>query len=60
MEVIIDAKVKKNLYKGRTFCDAPEIDTIVYLTAWKSLSPGTITKAEIISQKGYDLIGQVG
>ncbi len=41
---------------GRTYADAPDIDTVVYVTGRK-LQPGQIVPCEIVATRDYDLIG---
>ena len=46
------------LYFGRSYMDAPEIDTGVYFASEKELSAGDMVKVEILDFDEYDLIGK--
>lgn len=60
VEVIIDKPfdLSRNVWIGRTYADAPDVDALVYLTAQSRhvLKPGRIVPAEIVGHKDYDLI----
>jgi ribosomal protein S12 methylthiotransferase len=57
-EVLIDAAVpgEKRAWIGRTQHDAPDIDSVVYVSG-KNLKPGQFVDCEIVATKEYDLIG---
>lgn len=43
---------------GRSIYDAPDVDSVVYLTQTDhELKPGDIVRNEIVASRGYDLIG---
>ena len=46
------------LYFGRSYMDAPEIDTGVYFASERELSTGDMVKVEILDFDEYDLIGK--
>ena len=46
------------LWYGRSYMDAPDIDTKVYFTAGKKLKPGDYQLVEIDGVEGYDLRGK--
>ena len=48
---------KKGLFVGRTQFQAPEIDTITYVSATKNLCLGDIITTTIVKAKGYYLFG---
>lgn len=60
LEVLIDKAVdeSKNVWIGRSFADAPDVDALVYVTGQPNhaLSPGAIVPAEIVGHQGYDLV----
>lgn len=58
LDVIIDNQVDDNLWAGRCFADAPEIDGCVYVSG-DSLSPGDMIPVEITEAREYDLAGVV-
>jgi ribosomal protein S12 methylthiotransferase len=41
---------------GRTYADAPDVDSVVYVTG-VGLRPGVIVSCEIVGRRDYDLIG---
>ncbi|MDD6806967.1 MAG: 30S ribosomal protein S12 methylthiotransferase RimO [Oscillospiraceae bacterium] len=47
-----------DVYKGRTYKDAPEIDGHVTFVCDKGLTPGTFTEVTITNVDEYDLIGE--
>ncbi|HHW66884.1 MAG TPA: 30S ribosomal protein S12 methylthiotransferase RimO [Epulopiscium sp.] len=60
LEVIIDGKLpEENVYCGRTYRDAPEIDGMVFVSADEELLSGDFIKASITSSNEYDLIGRI-
>ena len=60
LSVLIEGKDEKepNLYHGRSYMDAPEVDGMVYVKAQKTLSliPGQFVTAQITEAKEYDLL----
>ena len=57
-DVLIDRAVpgEKNAWVGRTTADAPDVDSVVYVTGRK-LGPGKIVPCEIVAVSDYDLVG---
>lgn len=47
-----------NLFIGRTYADAPDIDPVVYVTG-SGLKSGSIVACEILETEGCDLVGVV-
>ena len=45
-------------YFGRSYMDAPEIDSVVYFTSSVALEDGEFVRIKIINYKDYDLIGE--
>lgn len=45
-------------YVGRSYMDAPDIDTKVYFTGIKDLMPGDFVNVEITGADGYDMTGE--
>lgn len=60
LEVIVEEKDKNdsNLYLGRSYMDAPEVDGIVYIKSAK-LKIGDFARVKIIDAYEYDLTGEV-
>ena len=54
----IDQK-NKNLYLGRSYQDAPEVDGIIYVRSLRKLSSGDFVKVKIKETFEYDLIGDL-
>lgn len=56
LEVLIDAEVpeERNVWIGRSYADAPDVDGVVYVTGEK-LSVGAMVPCEIVARSGYDL-----
>ncbi len=58
VDVILDRPVpgEKNAWIGRSYADAPDVDSVTYVTGRK-LSAGRIVKCEIVATNEYDLVG---
>lgn len=60
LTIIIDKVVdeSKNVWLGRSFADAPDVDSTVFVTgdAAHPLQPGDLVDCEIVSYQNYDLI----
>ena len=60
MTAIVDGFDDENmLYMGRTYMDAPEIDTSVIISTEDELLPGQFVKVKIIGVDDCDLVGEV-
>ncbi|MGB9663894.1 MAG: 30S ribosomal protein S12 methylthiotransferase RimO [Ignavibacteria bacterium] len=59
IKVLIDEKIDKNAYLGRTQWDAPEVDNNVFVNTTKIIEPGNFYEVEIDDALEYDLAGQV-
>ena len=46
-------------YFGRTWMDAPEIDSVIYFTGNGEYSAGDIVRVEIFDINDYDLLGEI-
>lgn len=60
VEALVEGKndTGEEVYVGRTFADAPEVDGKIMLKGEK-LAPGDIVKAKVTHAYEYDLIGEV-
>lgn len=58
LDVIIDEQVGDGVYVGRTYADAPEIDSSVIVTG-ADLEIGDMVAVEIMQRQDYDLVGLV-
>jgi ribosomal protein S12 methylthiotransferase len=56
--VLVERKLGRGSWEGRTAGDAPDIDTIITVRG-AGLAEGTITKARVTGFRGYDLVGEV-
>ncbi len=56
LDVHIDEHVRDDLWIGRTFADAPEIDACVYVRG-QGIEVGQMVPVEITERDGYDLAG---
>ena len=61
VDVLIDspAPEAKNLWVGRSFADAPDVDGITYVQG-SGLEPGDLVACEIVGTQGYDTIAKAG
>ncbi|MDZ4754714.1 MAG: 30S ribosomal protein S12 methylthiotransferase RimO [Phycisphaerae bacterium] len=46
------------LYTGRAYFQAPQVDSVTYVHATEDLSPGELVRCTIVDADGYDLIAQ--
>ncbi len=59
LPVIVDGFDEENmLYVGRTYMDAPEIDSIVIISTEDELTPGEFVNVKIIAVDDCDLVGE--
>ena len=56
LDVLIDQQLEDNLWLGRTYADAPEIDGNIYVSG-NEVSVGDLIPVEIIERRDYDLVG---
>ena len=61
VDVLIDgpAPEAKNLWIGRTFADAPDVDGVTYVQG-AGLEPGDLVSCDIVASQGYDTIAKAG
>lgn len=57
LDVLIDAPVPeaRDAWVGRTYADAPDVDSVVYVTG-KKLRAGQLVSCEIVDTHDYDLV----
>lgn len=57
LDVLIDRPLEgeENVWIGRTYADAPDVDGLVYVTG-ADLSEGDLVPCEIVTYQGYDLV----
>lgn len=49
---------KGSLYKGRAYFQAPDIDSVTYVTSREKLSPGELVRCTVVDADGYDLVAR--
>lgn len=60
IEVMIEGRMtKEEVYVGRTYKDAPNVDGLIFINAREDLASGDFVKAKVIKASGYDLIGEL-
>jgi ribosomal protein S12 methylthiotransferase len=60
LPVILDSRIRdeQNVWVGRSMADAPEVDSLVYVTGNNvALTAGRIATVEVVAAQDYDLIG---
>ena len=56
--VMIEGKVAdENAYVGRTYCDAPNVDGLIFINTDVELMSGDFAKVKVTGAMDYDLIG---
>ncbi|MBM83404.1 MAG: 30S ribosomal protein S12 methylthiotransferase RimO [Planctomycetaceae bacterium] len=56
LDVIVDDQVNEDIWVGRTYADAPEIDGEIYVQG-DGISVGDMIPVEILERRDYDLAG---
>jgi ribosomal protein S12 methylthiotransferase len=58
-EVLIEGRIadEDQVYIGRTYMDAPQVDGFVFVSSDRELISGDLVQATITGAKGYDLVG---
>ena len=56
LDVLVEGR-QGGRYYGRSYMDAPDIDTRVYFTSKETLSAGQLVPVEITGSREYDLVG---
>jgi ribosomal protein S12 methylthiotransferase len=56
-DVLVEEKIngEENLYLGRLFCQAPEVDGAAVILADDALEPGVFARGRVIARAGFDL-----
>ncbi len=58
-EVLVEEKIEDELYTGRTYADAYEIDGLVYIKVKKKIEIGDFVEVKIKEALEYDLMGEI-
>ena len=48
----------ETLYTGRAYHQAPQIDSLTYVSSRERLAPGELLRCTVVDADGYDLIAQ--
>ncbi|MCR5357647.1 MAG: 30S ribosomal protein S12 methylthiotransferase RimO [Lachnospiraceae bacterium] len=60
MDVLIEGRlVEEDVYTGRTYMDAPDVDGMVFVKSDRELLSGDIVSVYITGADNYDLIGEL-
>ena len=60
IEVLIEGKIpEENVFIGRTYRDAPNVDGYIFVHASHELMSGEFVTVQVTDAKEYDLIGEV-
>ena len=60
VEVLIEGRLpeEENIYTGRTYRDAPEIDGFIFVNSDRELRSGDMLRCRVTGASEYDLIGE--
>lgn len=60
-EVLIEGRIAEedNVYIGRTYMDAPQVDGFIFVNSPRELISGDMVQATVTGAKGYDLIAKL-
>lgn len=58
-KVLISSRVNKDIYLGRTYFQAPEVDGVTLVKSSHHLEPGRFYPVDLKAVKHYDMIGEV-
>ena len=47
------------VYYGRSYADAPDVDGKVYFTSKRKINPGAFVEVKVTEALDYDLVGEV-
>lgn len=60
VQVLVEGRLpEENIYVGRTYRDAPDVDGYIFLDAQEEMISGDLVIAEVTGAREYDLIGEV-
>jgi ribosomal protein S12 methylthiotransferase len=61
LDVLIEGKLtdEENVYIGRTYMDAPQVDGYIFISSDEELLSGDMIKATVTAAKDYDLVGDL-
>ena len=60
LKVMVEGKLPDdNIFVGRTYKDAPNVDGFIFVSAERELMSGDMIKAYVTEAQEYDLIGEM-
>jgi ribosomal protein S12 methylthiotransferase len=60
LDVIIEGRLTdEDIYVGRTYMDAPEVDGMIFVDTSRELMSGDIVRVKVTGANEYDLIGEL-
>ena len=60
LDVMIEGKAAdENVYVGRTYMDAPDVDGLIFVPAKEELMSGDFVRVRVTGALEYDLIGEM-
>lgn len=60
VDVLVEGRIPEDdIYIGRTYRDAPDVDGYVFINAEEEMMSGDIVKVQITDAQDYDLVGDV-
>lgn len=59
LKVLVEGIFDKNIYFGRSYMDAPEVDGLVYFQSEKEIKDGSFVFVDIVEADEYDLTGVI-
>ena len=60
VDVLVEGRLPEDeIYIGRTYRDAPDVDGYVFINAEEEMMSGDIVKVQITDAQDYDLVGDV-
>ncbi|MGN0203811.1 MAG: 30S ribosomal protein S12 methylthiotransferase RimO [Coprococcus sp.] len=60
VDVLVEGRLpEEDIYIGRTYRDAPDVDGYVFVNAEEEMMSGDIVKVQITDAQDYDLVGDV-
>jgi ribosomal protein S12 methylthiotransferase len=60
LDVLVEGRIPEDdVYIGRTYRDAPDVDGYVFIHSEEEMMSGDIVKVRIMNAQDYDLVGDV-
>ncbi len=58
-KILVSSRLEKNLYLGRGYYQAPEVDGLTIIKSSKNLRKGELVPVQLKAVRHYDLIGEM-